>query len=412
MLPVKAVAQERRVAHGLRTIQAVGGMLLTAFLGCPFVACASLPPPRCVSGESRECACTDGRTGLQECRGETYATCTCGAHSDAGAESLDAAAVDVRAEPDDAVPEAILDGGSDAGSDGGPDPTSDVGLDAPSDAGSGILADYAADRGVRETDGRLDVWEDLSDHGHDAFSTAARGPLLGTAVVNGSVRRVLHFESEAYLTTDVRLQPSGTLLMTLGGAYGGYGGHALGWDNSSSWSGDPASAAGISIMPNYDSSLQIGIRDGGRAVDIDAGFPPDGMECLVVSWGPLGLTVERHFSDRPTLRFASEVIRGLRDPGVPLRIGAPGDGPGEWMPLDGDIGALRVYGRQLDRSARDEVAEEMFGRPVGPFDAGPPDAAESPLDCRSIGCTGGQVCCGFGRRAGSCYEPWCSACCP
>lgn len=54
--------------------------------------------PACIAGESRACACTDGRTGAQVCRAdETLGPCECAAPaSDAGSETLDAGA----SEPD------------------------------------------------------------------------------------------------------------------------------------------------------------------------------------------------------------------------------------------------------------------------------------------------------------------------
>lgn len=360
-----------------------------ALAGLQVLACSNAPPPSCVLGESRACACTDGRSGAQECEpGGALGPCVCTGAPDAEVAELDASV------PFDADPG--LDAGADVGNDGG----SDVGFDAPSDAGPGILVDFTAERGVRELDGYVSLWEDQSGHGFDAVTTSARGPLLGSALVNGAVRPILHFDGAAYLTAEPSLPPSGTIVIVVGA--GAPSTYAFGWDTG----------GGISLMPSYGGSNVLVVREGSAVGDINGGFAITDVECDVASWGPEGVTFERHRSTGAVLRFSNTSIRSLSNTGGELRIASPAEGPGTWSPLAGDIAALRVYDRQLSREERDAVADEMFGPPVGPFDAGPPDAPLSPRDCRVAGCMGPMICCGTGMRAGLCYDPRCPSCCP
>jgi len=373
----------------MNSMSSKAGVLV--LLGLHALGCSNPPPAACVVGESRSCACTDGRTGAQECEpGGALAPCICTGSPDAEMDDLDAH-VDL-----DSGTDVGTDVWADAGEDGG----FDVGFDAPSDAGPGILVDFTAERGVRTTDGYVSLWEDQSGHGFDAVTTSARGPLLGTAIVNGAVRPVLHFDASAYLTAEPSLPPHGTIVIVVG--RGEPSTYALGWDVG----------GGISLIPSYAGNTVLVVREGSTVGDINGGFAITDMECDVASWGPDGVTFERHLSTGTTLRFSNTAIRALSNTGGELHVASPAEGPGTWSPLSGDIAALRVYDRQLSRAERDAVADELFGTPVGPFDAGPPDAPLSPRDCRVAGCTGGLVCCMAGVRGGICHVPGCSPCCP
>ncbi len=217
---------------------------------------------------------------------------------------------------------------------------------------------------VTSTDGHVSLWPNRADGFEDAVpASKVAGPLLTTAVINGSSKPVLSFDGKQLLEALGSVPPEGALFAVFQeGDKAPSGRRLVGWEDSNT------GRHGLGLMLNAG-GLQAIVRKDGVSGDIAyAGKRGNNFDILSLTWGAHGVTMHRN--QKPA--GANAGIKSVSaDPAIQsLRIGGPGSGSSPWF--QGALAELRVYDRQPDDMARSRVETDLHDRWCKPTDSKTP----------------------------------------
>ncbi len=238
----------------------------------------------------------------------------------------------------------------DARTDDAPD-ASDVSPDAELSAALVVDLDGSAGVVVNST-GNVSEWLDQSGEGNDAVVEATVPSSIQVVGVsfNGALRTALRFDARSALVAPPRVPPAGTLFIIFSST-GGVENRVLGWEDHMQGIHGFGLRTGDPMRPQR---MDVLARASGVNGDIAGASAVTRFELDVVSWGPAGVTLERHQLGAAVERETRAAITTISDGGYPLRIGGSGSTPS--IRFGGDILRLRIYRGQLTPAERDAVA--------------------------------------------------------
>jgi hypothetical protein len=216
-------------------------------------------------------------------------------------------------------------------------------------------------------------WPSRTAIAEDAASTGKPpGPKLEAADIEGTPRRVLHYDGNAALRLPLGMPVAGTLVAYFRPAPNAQGTRLVGWEDAA------VGQHGVGLMMREGGGLHAIVRRNGASGDVVAENGNLDWQLVTLTWGAGGTTLCR---DGKPVGSNAAIDSASADPAITaLQIGGPGSSEG--LRFVGDLAEMRIYSQALDNPARQRVEDEIrshwtqSGRDVGSPELAPTSPRE------------------------------------